>query len=178
MLKRFSLLVLMLLIAITSLSSCKKDIDYSKLSAEKPNQELKTDAYDLDFVVMHNYVIDYLSSEVMPFFYVKDNSFDISGDNANKTITVKCTCVNGTTVEDLDLFLSMVLNGIALNAAEQDFRFKNPTVSKDGTYMDFGCVFDTYTLKIDAKLEDNTVLRNYTFKPGEKITIDPRYIKE
>lgn len=177
MLKRLSLFVLLLLFAF-SLFSCKKGPDYSKMSVEKPNQELKTDDYNLDFVVMHNYVIDYLSSEVMPFFFVKDNSFDISGDNVKKNITVKCTCMNGTTITDLDLFLSMVLNGIAINAAEQDYRFKNPTVSNDGTYVDYGNVFDTYELKIYAELEDKSVLRDNTFRPGSKISIDPRYIKE
>ena len=177
MLKRLSLFVLMLLLAL-SLFACKKGIDYSKISGEKPNQELKTGDYDLDFVTMHNFVIDYLTSEVMPFFFVKDNSFDISGDNEKKSITITCTCLKGTTIDDLDLFLSMVLNGIAMNASEQDYRFKTPSVANDGTYLDYGNVFDTYELRINAVTEDNKVLRNDTFKAGSKISIDPRYIKE
>ena len=79
MFKKLSLFILLLLLAF-SVFACKKGIDYSKISGEKPNQELKTGDYDLDFVVMHNFVIDYITSEVMPFFFVKDNSFDISGD--------------------------------------------------------------------------------------------------
>lgn len=178
MLKRISLFFLMLIIALTSLVSCKKKLDYSKIVSEKPDQSLRTGDYDLDFNAMHNYVIDYLSSEVMPFFFVKDGSFDISGDNKSKEITIKCTCINGTTVTDLDLFLSMVLNGIALNASEQDYRFKKPSVLSDGSYGDYGTVFNVYGLKIRADLEDKTILRNNSFKPGDTIPIDPRYIKE
>ena len=178
MLKRLSLFFLMLIIAITSLVSCKKKTDYSKLVVEKPDQSLRTGDYDLDFTAMHNSVIDYLSSEFMPFFFVKNGSFDISGDNSTKVITVKCTCMNGTVVTDLDLFLSMVLNGIAINANEQDYRFKKPSVLEDGSYGDYGNVFDVYGLNIYADLEDKSILRDNSFKPGETIPIDPRYIKE
>lgn len=178
MLKKFSLFILLLIISALSLFSCKKGIDYSKISSEKPDQSLQTGDYNLDFVIMHNYVIDYLSSEFMPFFFVKNNSFDISGDNEKKIITVKCTCINGTVVSDADLFLSMVLNGIALNAAEQDYRFKKPSISSDGTYQDFGNVFDTYDLKIYVDVEDGTILRDETYKAKETIPINPKYIKE
>ena len=178
MFKRFSLFAMTIIIILSSLVSCKRSIDYSRIVSEKPDQNVRTGGYDLDFVSMHNYVIDYLSSELMPFFFVKDGSFDIDGDNNTKVINVKCTCMNGTVVYDLDLFLSMVLNGIALSAAEQDFRFKRPSVDSDGTFLDFGNIFDIYTLNIYADLEDKTVLRNNSFKPGEQITIDPRYIKE
>ena len=178
MFKRFSLFAMMIFVLLSSLVSCKRSIDYSRIVSEKPDQSIRTGDYDLDFVAMHNYVIDYLSSELMPFFFVKEGSFDIDGDNTSKVINVKCTCMNGTVVYDLDLFLSMVLNGIALNASEQDFRFKRPTVDTDGTFLDFGNVFDTYTLNIYADLENKEILRNDSFKPGDKITIDPRYIKE
>ena len=178
MLKRFSLLFLMLIISLTSLVSCKKKVDYSKISVEKPDQSLRTGDYDLDFTAMHNFVIDYLSSEFMPFFFVKNGSFDISGDNSTKEISIKCTCINGTVVSDLDLFLSMVLNGIAINANEQDYRFKKPSVLSDGSYGDYGNVFDVYGLNIYADLEDKSILRDNKFKPGQTIPIDPRYIKE
>lgn len=177
MLKRFSILVLML-ISVISLSSCKKTTDYSKIRAERPDQSIKTGDYDLNFVIMHNYVINYISQEFMPFFYIKNNSFDISGDNEKKIISVKCTCVSGTVVDDVDLFLSMVLNGIATNAAEQDYRFKAPSVSSDGTYIDFGNVFDVYALKIYADVEDNTVLRDDFYQPKAPIPINPKFIKE
>ena len=72
----------------------------------------------------------------------------------------------------------MALNGIALNAAEQDYRFKSPNVDNEGTYLDFGTVFNVYSLQINATCDDGTVLMDKVFKAGEKITIDPRYIKE
>lgn len=178
MLKRFSFLFLMLIIFVTSLNACKKSIDYSKISSEKPDQELQTGDYNLDFIIMHNYVIDYISGEVMPFFFIKENGFDISGDNSTKTITIKCNCVNGTTIEDLNLFLSMALNGIATNAAEQDYRFTKPTIDKDGTFLDYGNIFKTYSLNIYATIDDNSVLMDKKFPAGSTITIDPRYIKE
>lgn len=178
MLKRLSLFFLMLIISLTSLVSCKKKIDYSRVVSEKPDLDLKTGEYDLDFDAMHNYVIDYLSSEVMPFYFVINGSFDISGDNSSKVISVRCTCMNGTVLSDLDLFLSMVLNGIALSASEQDYRFKKPSVLSDGSYGDYGTVFDVYGLKIYADLENKAILRNDSFKPGDTIPIDPRYIKE
>lgn len=178
MLKRLSLFFLVLLLSLTSLVSCKKKTDYSKFVVEKPDLSLKTGDYNLDFNVMHNFVIDYLSSEFMPFFFVKNGTFDISGDNDTKEISIKCTCINETVVSDLDLFLSMVLNGIAINANEQDYRFKKPSVLSDGSYGDYGTVFDVYGLKIYADRDDKTILRNNSFKPGETIPIDPRYIKE
>lgn len=178
MLKRLSLFILLFLMSIVLLCSCKKKTDYSKITAEKPDMSLKTGDYNLDFIAMHNSVIDYLTSEATPFFFVKDNSFDISGSNEEKLITVKCTCMTNTTVQDLDLFLSMVLNGIGINASEQDYRFKKPSTDSEGTYIDFGTVFDTYSLKIYSDLEDKSVLRDVTIKHGQRIPIDPKYIKE
>lgn len=178
MLKRFSLGVLLMFICVAMLTSCKKKIDYSKIKSEKPVTEIQTGDYELDFTIMHNSVIDYLSSEVMPFFFVKENGFDISGDNKEKLIKITCQCLDGTTIEDLNLFLSMALNGIALNAAEQDYRFKSPTVDSEGTYVDYGTVFDVYSLQVNSSCDDGTVLMDKLFKAGEKITVDPRYIKE
>ena len=173
MLKKSSFVIMMLLYALL-LTSCKKE-EYSKLP---PDLELSNDGYNLNFTRIHNDVIDYLSSEVMPFFFVKDNGFDISGDNENKSISITCNCISGTQKHDLDLFLSMALNGIAQVASEQDYRFKAPSVDNDGTYLDYGNIFDVYSLHIYATIEEESVLMDKTFKPGEKITIDPRYIKE
>ena len=181
MFKKFSCLFLMLIICCLFLSCKNKNaIDDSLLyGTRKPDLELPTGDYQLDFVDMNNYVIEYLNSEVMPFFFVKSNQDGIlSGDNDKKLITVSCVCAKGTTVNDVDLFLSMVLNGIGFNAAEQDYRFKNPTVGTDGSYVDFGTVFNVYDLKIDAKDENGTVLRNDLIKATERIPIDPRFIKE
>ena len=95
-----------------------------------------------------------------------------------KTISVSCICLDGTTIHDLDLFLSMVLNAIGINASEQDFRFAPPKTDSDGTYLDFGGVFNTYTLIIDTKTENNQVLRNHTIRPGSKIPVESKYIME
>ena len=72
MFKKLSLGVLLMLILASMLTSCKKKTDYSKIKSEKPVTEIQTGDYDLDFTIMHNSVIDYLSSEYMPFFFIKE----------------------------------------------------------------------------------------------------------
>ena len=177
MFKKFSSVFFVLLLAFCLFACSSKDeIDYSKLKVEKPNQDLLTADYELDFEVMHNSVIDYITNESMPFFFVKNNEFEISGSNEEKVINVNCKCIDGTTYNDLELFLSMVLNGIGINAAEQDFRFKVPTESADGYYTDFGSVFDYYDVKLFSDTDDGTVLINLLVKAGYQIPIDPRYI--
>ncbi len=174
--------IFLLLFIIISLFACKrKNIDETKEFPYEtaPYYGLSTEDYSLDFTDMNNYVIDYLNSENMPFFFVKSNSEGIlSGDNEKKLITITCLCTKGTTVHDVDLFLSMALNGIGFNAAEQDIRFKKPTVDADGTFTDFGTVFNIYNLKIDAKTEDGEVLRDEYINATDRIPIEPRYIKE
>lgn len=181
MFKKFSFIFLLLLIS-SMFISCKNNrkIDESLMYGTRtPDLEVKTGDYNLDFVDMNNYVIEYLNSEVMPFFFVKSNQDGIlSGDNEKKLITVSCVCQKGTLVNDVDLFLSMVLNGIGFNASEQDYRFKSPTVGTDGAFMDFGTVFNVYDLKIDAKDEEGAILRDDYIKATQKIPIDSRYIKE
>ena len=178
MLKRTFSFVLMLLLMTLVLSCGKKSKDYSSLAnMEPPKTEKSSGEYNLDFVSMHNFVIDYVTESELPFFFVKEGQFDISGDNEKKQIKLTCECIKGTTIEDVDLFLSIVLNGIGLNAAEQDYRFKSPSV-QEGAYVDFGTVFNTYSLEIDAKNEDGTVLRNIKIGPGQRIPVDPRYILE
>lgn len=178
MLKRTFSFVLLLLLMTSMLSCGGKSKDYSNLAnVEPPKTEKPSGEYNLDFISMHNSVIDYVAESGLPFFFVKEGQFDISGDNEKKYIKLTCECIKGTTIEDLDLFLSITLNGIGLNASEQDYRFKAPSV-KDGTYVDFGTVFNTYGVQIDAKVEDGTVLRNIKVEPGQRIPVDPRYILE
>ena len=181
MFKKLSFVFLLLLSSFLFIS-CKNNniIDESLIYGTRtPDLSIPTGDYELDFVDMNNYVIEYLNSEFMPFFFVKSNKDGLlSGDNEKKLITITCVCTKGTTVNDVDLFLSMLLNGIGFNSAEQDYRFKNPTVGPDGSYTDFGTVFNIYDLKIDAKDEDGKVLHDDYIKATERIPIDPRYIKE
>lgn len=182
MFKKISFVFLMLLSAST-LFSCSNKSNVTETKEfpyeTKPYYGNLTGDYNLDFNDMNNYVIDYLNSEAMPFFFVKSNKDGIlSGDNDKKLITITCTCTNGTTVHDLDLFLSMALNGIGYNASEQDSRFVKPSVGQDGSFTDFGTVFNVYNLKIDAKDESGNVLRDDYINATERIPIDPKYIKE
>lgn len=171
-------MILVLFLLSCLLFSCKKTIDYADIKATAPEIRTIPGKYDLDFIEMHNYVIDSLQSDVTPFFYIVNGKFDISGDNENKLIVVKCTCLDNCVQEDVDLFFSYVLNLISMNAAEQDFRYKAPTVSSDGTYMDFGTVFNSFDLRLFADKESGNVLRDTYIVKGNTIPIDSRYIKE
>ncbi len=176
---RLKKILFMLIISCLFLQSCKKTIDYSKLEVDSPDEKvINSNSYNLNFVSMHNFVIDSLQSELTPFFYIVEGGFDIDGDNDKRIIEVKCKCMDGCVKDDVDLFFSMVLNYIGIDASIQDYRFKAPTVLEDGSYNDFGTVFDIYSLKLYAVTESGQVLRNDTIKNGEKIPIDPRYIKE
>ena len=180
MFKKFSISFLMLISIILTVSckAKKSFIDQPFPYATRPDLTYMKGDYNLDFNDMNAYVIDYLKSDVLPFFFVKDNKDGLlKGDNNTKTITIFCSCMNGTTVNDLDLFLSMALLGVAYNAAEQDLRFKSPN-SSDGHYTDFGNVFNVYNLKIEAVDESGNVIRNDYIKATDRLpdSIKPEYI--
>ena len=175
--KKIKIIVLLCVAAI--LFSCKESAkDYSELNVEAPHTEINTTDYNLDFIELHNYVIDSLQAEETPFFYIVEGGIDIDGDNKEKTISVKCKCLDNCTENDIDLFYSMVLNYIGAGATQQDFRFKTPTVSSDGVYQDFGTVVDEYNLKLYCETESGKVIYDLFIKKGDKIPIEPRYIKE
>ena len=168
--------VFMLLLLSCLLFSCKNTIDYTNIKATAPEMRPIPINFGLDFVEMHNYVIDGLQSELNPYFYIVNGSFDISGDNEKKEIVVKCTCLNGCVLSDVDLFFSQVLNLMAINAAEQDNKYKAPTVAEDGVYLDFGTVFNSYDLRLFADLQSGDILRDTYIEKGNTIPIEPRYI--
>ena len=180
MFKKFSIIFL-LLICIVFTISCRQKRTFTNQPfpfATQPELNYIKEDYDLDFNDMNAYVIDYLRSDVLPFFFVKDNKNGLlKGDNLSKTITFFCTCMNGTTVNDLDLFLSMALIGMSYNAAEQDFRFKAPN-SNNSHYTDFGNLFNVYDLKIEAVDESGNIIRNELIKATDRMPegIKPEYI--
>lgn len=174
--KRSVLLVLFLLSCL--LFSCKKTTDYSKIRSGAPDMGQAPAKYEIDFVEMHNFVIESLQSRLTPYYFIVNGKFDISGDNEKKEIVVKCTCLNGSTTQDVDLFFSDVLNLMAFNASEQNYKYKVPSTSSDGTYMDFGTFFNDFDLRLYADTESSEILRDTYVKRGETIPIDPRYMME
>ena len=186
-LKVFSCLALVM-VMMNSLLACSNKLarnDRLDLSQYKtnirPDIEINTNnTYGLDFVQLHNYVIDGLMSEYTPFFYVVNNSVVISGDNDKKEISLACVVDDKTLLDDLDLFLSMALRLIGEGAAEQDFKYKAPKTDMydEYTYTSFGTVFDTYNLSFDCKRQNGDILRNDYIKAGTKIPIDPRFWRE
>ena len=86
--KSSNIILFSLLCAISILlTNCrmKDSIDYSSLKdQEPPVLETLSSNYNLNFTYMHNYVIDTLTENFTPFFYIKDNSFFVDGDNEKK----------------------------------------------------------------------------------------------
>lgn len=175
--KGFNVFLLLFCVSITLLA-CKKEVNPKFEPGTMPDIAKATGDYNLDFAAMHNFVIDSISADYNPFFFIKDGCFDISGDNKNRVITVTCTCQNGTLRDDVDLFLSLVLNYIGFNAAEQDFRFANPRTDNEGSYLDFGTIFNTFDLVIKATTESGEVLHDDYIKKGNKIPVESRYWSE
>ena len=179
--RKFSQFVFVLIgiISCICLNACKEKINYLDFAnQDPPDKSAISGEYNLDFNEMHNYVINSIQNEYTPFFFVKEGKFDISGDNAKRNIDIKCTCMNGTTEQDVALFFSMVLNFAGSNAHEQDYRFDAPKTDSEGTYINFGTVFNYFNLKLYADDESGNVIVNYNVKPGGKIPVEPRYIKE
>ena len=190
-------------IVLTILMSCGKKADtnrnYNSATfseflksinfATKPELEKMKGEYDLNFIEINDYVIEALQTDLTPFFYIvndkfdKDgniieDNFDIDGDNEKREMHIKCKCLDGCVLDDVDLFFSMVMNLISINASEQDFRFVPPKADSNGVYIDYGSVFDTYSIRLYAVKESGEVLRDTYIERGTTIPIDPRYIKE
>lgn len=173
-------ILLMTVIMTFSLSACAKDIvstrDYVPID---PEMEVKEDIEGFNFIEMHNSVLDTLMSMETPYFFIKENQFIIDGSNeeGKKNISITATCLNKTSKEDINLFLSDVIIIIGQIAAEQDFKYKAPEIDKkEGCYTSFGTVFNDYDLVLKITKENGDYLYNATIKAGTKIPIDPRYI--
>lgn len=178
--KNFSLFLLVICV-VMSLFACKKEVTIPVIEpGDAPNLTYNEGEYNLGFNTMHNFVIDTVTemNAAVPFFFVLENQFDISGDNDQKYIKVTLKCMDQTTIEDVDLLLSLILNAIGTNASEQDFRFETPEIGDDGSYTNFGTVFDEYDLILDVTKESGEELRKVTIKKGTEIPIDPRYWSE
>ena len=171
--------IVLILVSLLSLVSCsnklERDIELAEAQTAPPINQVNQEG--LNFIELHNYVIDGLMGELTPFHYVVNNSVNIDGDNEKKEITIACTIKDEYRLEHLDLFLSMVLRLIGEGAAEQDFRYEAPVIDKydNYTYKTFGTVFDTYGVSFDCKKQNGDILRNETVKPGGQMPVDPRY---
>lgn len=174
-----NIFIISLFVVFTMLCACKKDVTTEFASVEPPNMNKMNGEYNLDFVDMHNFVIDSLQERGF-YFFIKTNSFSIDGDNKKKLIKVNCTCLDGTVVEEANLLLSDVLKFIGMNAAEQDYRFVAPKIDKNDSnvYIDFGTVFNTYDLEVSMETESGSILRKDYVKAGGKMPVDSRIWSE
>ena len=172
-------IVITFMLLVSMLSGCIKPRVVRDYSGKPPMQTIDIDDANLNFTILHNYVIDNILSQMTPFFYIKDNSFEISGVNGDyKTIKIAAVCDDGTTRHDLDLFLSLVLYYIGEGAAAQYDVFRVPNVDSEGTHLDFGSVFKEYNLEFDITFADGKVLLKEVIDAGDDIPVDPRYWSE
>ena len=169
------LMIAMVLSFVACSNKLEEDIEYAAKQTAPPINQVSKEG--LNFIELHNYVIDGLMSEDTPFFYIANGSVNIDGDNDKKEISVACKVNDDVSLQDLDLFLSMVLRLIGEGASEQDYRFKAPVIDKYDryTYTSFGTVFDTYSVTFDCKRQNGEVLRNDYVKAGSEMPIEPRY---
>lgn len=176
-----------MIISMMSLCACAKEhMDIGNYANVPPKTGVSKESSGLDFVEMHNTIIDEMSQEYLPFFFIKNNCFDISGENEDpKKIIITADCLDRTTKQDVDLFLSYVLIAIGQNASEQNFKYKAPTEIEDGdvegsfiTYADFGSVFNEYALVLKITEDGKNTIYNMEIKPGEKIPISSKYWRE
>ena len=179
--KKIYFCLMVVVFVVLSLMGCsKKEQQKYTNPAFNPLDYEPTGEYNLDFVSLHNFVIDSMMEEDTPFFFIKNGTVDISGTNDPRVITLTCECLKKTTVEDLDLFLSMAIRLIGQGAHIQDSRFEMP-VEAENTYQDFGTVFNYYDLKLNCVLEDDqdgkkgAVLRDNYIPAGKQIPVNPRY---
>lgn len=170
---------ILFLLLFAFLIACNRQRTVKNYSNKPPVQFNDIDEANLNFTVLHNYVIDNILSQMTPFFYVKDNTFEISGTNGeNKTIKIVAECDDETTRHDLDLFLSLVLYYIGEGAAEQYDLYEVPNIDIEGTHLDFGTVFDEYSLVFDITLTNGNVLLRETIDAGDPIPVEPKYWSE
>ena len=175
--KKTILFVFLMCLVVSTGCAAKKHAQVHDYVDLPPETEVSSEV-KIDFIEMHNVVLDNMMKDYTPFFFIKENCFDISGENDPKKIIITVDCLEGTKKEDIDLFLSYVLIEIGKNASEQNYKYKMPTQDNDGTYTSFGTVFDDYDLVLDIKVNGKEVLYDTTIKRGEKIPTNPRYWSE
>ena len=146
--RKYSLLLCFMLMLACALTSCKPKY-VSPL--ESPRAEMPENApQELDFVQMHNNVIEQFSGDET-YMFVK--ALDINGSNEPKEISVEIEVMEKTADEAVEVFLSQLITAISQDACAQDMRYTAPDAES------FGSVFDSYKL-------------HYTVMRGAEIYLD------
>lgn len=188
--KKLLSIVLVCVVAM-SFTACVKEQDMHMTYAENVEPETgiaEKGEIKFNFIEMHNYVIEQLSETYNPFFFIKENEFDIDGtdDGDDRSIIITANTIKKTAKQDVDLFISWILLYISENASTQNFRYQSPSKVADHdpdgttfyTYSDFGTVFNDYDLKIKITREDGVTIYDLTVKRGQKLPFNPSYIRE
>lgn len=170
--------ILALIMILTSCEARKLPVynKYRRVNPEEIISPVNTD--ELNFEELHNDVIDGMLTMKNTFFFIEENGFVVTGSNDPKMIEVDLTCAEGASKTDVELVYSMALNLIGNYCAQQNFKYKEPTLGSDNVYKDFGTVFNDYALKLYAKDTKDNIIYNENIAAGSKIPVDPQYIME
>ena len=75
-------MVSMALSLVACANKLEEDIEVAESQTAPPINQVSQEG--LNFIELHNYVIDGLMSEETPFFYISNGSVSIDGDNEKK----------------------------------------------------------------------------------------------
>lgn len=124
----------------------------------------------LDFTQLHNETLEGLASieEGQPFVFVND--IDISGDEGNKTITVKATALDGASDEDCESFAAALLCQMNDAAITQKPGYEESSADS------FGTLYNDYSIDFTITDADNgETLYTLQVPAGDEIGLDPNY---
>lgn len=174
--KIVSIMALVLFLTACQVKTLPRFNNYRQVDIEE--LMTPTTKQEINFEELHNDVIEGMLTMKNTFFYIADNGFKVSGSNDPKEIKIDLICIEGVGSAEAELIFSMALNLIGNYCAQQDFRYKAPTLGDDNVYKDFGTVFNDYALKLHAIDTKDNVLFDANVVAGAKIPIDPQYIME
>lgn len=135
-----------------------------------PNFEQTKDV-ELDYTQLYNDVVEsFGDEEENPYSFIK--SFDISGDDEKRVVTVTASCVDGATKEDVEQFAAAALRRINDAAVTQSNEY---SMSSQET---FGSFWDKYALNLtvtplSAGDDASKALLHLDIKAGEAIPLNP-----
>ena len=157
------ILVLCVMSLAVLLTSCKKRY-VSPLETPSTTKAAEDAAYKIDFVQLHDDVLDYLEEKGI-YSFVKD--VDVSGDTDTKMVSLIVKIEENVSNEAIELLLTDSTKAIVDGLHTQDLRIDTFTENDFGNMMN---VF-TYSYKV---YNDNEVIIDQTLNVGDSIPFDPK----
>lgn len=118
----------------------------------------------IDFLQIHNDIVERYSEGDESFPYVKD--VEIDGDDGEKWVAIRAEIVEGTSEDALQIFLSTMLYDISEEAVIQDRRYSAPEAGSFGTF------YNDYELRVSLS-RDGEVWEDAVYGAGDPLPYDP-----